>query len=312
MTDSLIARQCPVCGSGERRTIVELTQHSFVSANDSYRGEVLPKLGLDPDQLYPIVSCLKCGMDYTAYHLDDAGEAIVYGELIDESVSLSKILAMGRRTGDHQRWLTILTALRKGGRKNLDLNVLDYGCGWGTLLTVANGPAVTVTGFDMTPWKINYARENGVTVVESEDGVRERGPYDVIISTSVLEHLHDPAESLKTMAQSLKPEGIAYITCDIFGGIRSDNRKAWAQVKDQLNGGIPIRKEVCPWEHHNYFSPTTFLKIMDEAGFEPVHAPGAWLGTQTPVRDFLKYCVQTRLPKGMFKYYQPGYWKLKK
>ena len=167
---NLVKRACPVCKSDNFDVVVTLKQDHFTKNNPSYRIDRIPELDLDPHQLYPIVACRQCGMVYTLYHLDPERESIVYNRVLDSEVSRAKVLTVNRRIRDLRAWLNLLALAKKSKPGELDLKVMDYGCGWGTLLQVAQGPGVLAVGFDVTPWKVAWAREQGLTICKSGGG----------------------------------------------------------------------------------------------------------------------------------------------
>ena len=141
---SLIKRTCPLCAADSYKILIVLEERYFTKVNPSYRLDRIHELGLDPDQRYPIVLCRRCGMIYSLYKLDDERESIVYNRIIDTEVSRSKVLKIGRKLSDLKRWqnLTALTYSKKNTEFNIKL--LDYGCGWGTLLLTAKRAGVEV------------------------------------------------------------------------------------------------------------------------------------------------------------------------
>ncbi len=299
----LIERLCPVCSSSERSEVVILKQDHFTKNNPSYNLGKIPALGLSPEQEYPIVRCVECGLIYSLYHLDDEGEKIVYNEIIDSGISKRKVLTIGRRLGDLKRWHNLLSLTGKGGKDSIAIKLLDYGCGWGTFLQVAHGPGVTAIGFDVTSWKIEFARSNGATVCESEEELLKHAPFDLCLSTSVLEHLHHPGEAVKTISSLMKPGGFAYITC-VIGDVYRD--ESWNDIKGALERNKPVPKEINPWEHLNYFTNETFLNLMTANDFMPVDGP-------EEAGDGIKTCVKTALKRKFpflkNKHAVSGFWK---
>jgi SAM-dependent methyltransferase len=263
----LVRRICPLCASTEHQQIMVLRQDDFTMPNSTYHLERLDELGLDPAQLYPIVKCRHCSMIYSLYHLDDEIEALVYNWIIDPETSLEKALTVSRRRKDLKRWLGLLSLVEESNPGRINLKVMDYGCGFGTLLLVAQGPGVQVVGFDVTEWKVGWAREQGLTICESVKELEAYAPFDLCISTSVLEHLRFPRKAVAEMASLLKPNGYALITC-VVAPVAGE--AGWNEIKRRLLNGQPIPKEINPWEHLNYFTAETLSTLLSEFGFVPV------------------------------------------
>lgn len=296
---ALVERTCPLCGSESRAELVTLTQDDFTTVNATYRLDRVPGLGLDPAQRYPIVSCRDCGMAYSLYHLDDVTEARVYNEIIDAERSLAKVSSLGRKRGDLIRCLKLVDLVESGD----PLKLVDYGCGWGTLLRVAQGLGIEAVGFDATSWKTDWARANGLRVYDEAADVERQAPFDLLVCTSVLEHLREPRRALEWMTTVLRPGAVALVDC-VVGAVPSP--EAWGRIRRQVDAREPIPKEINPWEHLNYFTPGNLTALMREYGFEPAQDPGEWVPGDFGLRGVLKLVVRPRLRRDRLAF---GYWR---
>jgi SAM-dependent methyltransferase len=261
---TLIKRDCPLCFSPEHDEVVILHQADFTLSNPSYQLDHLAELGLDAKLEYPIVKCRKCKMIYSLYSLDDEAQSIVYNQVIDSDRSLKKVMTVSKRIKDHKRWIDLLSLL--DDKEQVRLKVLDYGCGWGAKLLAAQGPGVQVVGFDITEWKVAWARNQGLQICTSVEELMPYAPFDMLISTSVLEHLESPRKAVKEMASLLKPGGHALLTCIIPDAVQESD---WKQIQSRLLHGQGIPKEINPWEHLNYFTIDTLSGFLREFGFIP-------------------------------------------
>jgi SAM-dependent methyltransferase len=92
--------------------------------------------------------------------------------------------------------------------------MLELGCGRGELLRGAANRGWRVQGIEMTEEFARIAREkHGIAVecvpVEKAETLRET--HDVIVLAAILEHLYDPAETLRLVRRALRPGGVAFI-----------------------------------------------------------------------------------------------------
>ena len=92
--------------------------------------------------------------------------------------------------------------------------LLDLGCGDGTVLYFARRDGWDVKGVELFPEQTALVRERlGLTVETSDimsyDG--ERGAWDVVVLTHVLEHLPDPLAALVKIRELLKPGGVGVL-----------------------------------------------------------------------------------------------------
>lgn len=96
--------------------------------------------------------------------------------------------------------------------------ILDIGCGYGTLLDILKRrKKIVVRGIELGELDIKAAREYyGLDVYQGSledfafDSVNA-GKYDVVIMNHVFEHLPEPIQSLAQIKKILKPNGVLYI-----------------------------------------------------------------------------------------------------
>lgn len=296
----LATRHCPICASANHDEVVTLRQNDFTASNPSYRLDRLSELGLDPRQTYPIVKCRKCEMIYSLHFLTGGSEALVYNRIIDPGISRKKILSISRRITDLRHWIDLLTLVNQSSPGLVDLRVMDYGCGWGTLLLGARGPGVQPIGFDVTEWKIAWAREQGLTICTSFDELKKYAPFEIGITTDVLEHLQSPRDALREFTSLLKPGAVCLITC-IQGEV--SRYSDWKEIKNRLVQGKPLPKVINPWEHLNYFTAETLSSLLLEYGLSPVKFPPQ---KKQGWRNFIKSLKQNQ------RVDIPQYWELAK
>lgn len=108
------------------------------------------------------------------------------------------------------------------GRREVDLNVLDYGCGWGRMLRLLYNrvPISNVYGAD--PWdrSLERMRNHGVhgnlVLVDSIPSTLPlpEAHFDLIYSFSVFTHIGPKSQSaiLRALRSIIKPDGLLAIT----------------------------------------------------------------------------------------------------
>ena len=91
--------------------------------------------------------------------------------------------------------------------------LLDIGCGYGGMVQLAGEHGYAGYGCDYDPDAVDFATSKGLDIRLGgiEQFSAERGQFDVIILSHVLEHVSDPASFLKSAADLLKPGGYIYI-----------------------------------------------------------------------------------------------------
>lgn len=115
-------------------------------------------------------------------------------------------------------------------------------------------------------------RGHGVPVFSDFEELHAAGPFDVCLSTSVVEHLASPLEGMRQIAELLKPGGLAYVT-GIIGAAQTLGQ--WQAIDKAIKSSELIPKKINPWEHLNYFTEATLNQLMAKAGFEKVPNGGS-------------------------------------
>ena len=110
------------------------------------------------------------------------------------------------------------------------LRVLDVGCGGGILAESMARAGAQVTGIDLSERALGVAElhslESGIAVdyrrIAAEDlAAAEPAGFDVVTCMEMLEHVPDPAATVRACAQLVKPGG------QVFFSTISRNPKAW-------------------------------------------------------------------------------------
>lgn len=111
-------------------------------------------------------------------------------------------------------WIDRLASLR--GKR-----VVDVGCGGGILAESMAALGAEVTGIDLAEKPLRVAElhglESGVRVnyerIAAEDlAAREPDAFDVVTCMEMLEHVPDPASTVRACARMLRPGGLAFFS----------------------------------------------------------------------------------------------------
>jgi SAM-dependent methyltransferase len=175
---------------------------------------------------------------------------------------------------------------------DLDAQVLDVGCGEGSL-TVGLAPMVRhVTGVDAEADFADataYAAAQGIDNVEFRRGdaytldFPDAG-FDACLCHSVLEALDRPADALREMRRTLRPGGVLAAACVEYGGLvlagpGYDLIRRFYQIRERLwlltDSADPYRGRA-------------LRGLMNAAGFVDVVASSTYrcYGTEETVRSF--------------------------
>lgn len=153
--------------------------------------------------------------------------------------------------GRNKRCREILKRVGPGGR------VLDIGCATGIFLSGMQKKGWECYGLEPSEYAAQYAHNR--FGLEIFNGYLDDAPYpenffDLITLWDVLEHLPDPAASLKKIQRLLKPGGWLVLSLP--------NTKAWECVwfgKYWVGWDVP--------RHYNIFSPDTIIQFLNKCDF---------------------------------------------
>lgn len=130
--------------------------------------------------------------------------------------------------------------------------VLDIGCGNGLLLKYFAEYGWDCFGVDLSPWSKKYAELYKFKLMQGkiEDLDLPKNYFDLVVSTSTLEHIAFPVLFIERIIQFLKPNGIGYFT-----GMPNYN-----SISILLN--LSNFQANCPPNHVNYFTTETLKNLF--------------------------------------------------
>jgi SAM-dependent methyltransferase len=150
----------------------------------------------------------------------------------------------------------ILEGLLPRNRRSL----LDIGCGLGLFSQIGAERGWTPVGIEPARQSASYARSQGVEVINeplSDSLVKRLETFDVIHMHEVLEHLSDPAETLRMVRSLRAPEGLLCVV------VPND----YNPLQSLLRGrGVPPWWVVPP-VHLNYFDFDSLGGLLERSGF---------------------------------------------
>lgn len=105
--------------------------------------------------------------------------------------------------------------------------ILDYGCGTGALIKYLNNRGYKAEGYEPSKNANNILKESNIPHIDSLQNIDYQ--YDIITLFHVLEHLHNPIETLQYLLKYLKPKGSLILALPNYGSWDAKHyKKLWA------------------------------------------------------------------------------------
>ena len=241
-----MTERCPICRS------TSLHEH-WSDVGDRAEGGVSPQSFRPSSERYgattgAVVRCGACGHGWVSEWPDPGRVGDAYRAAVDE-------ISLRERAGQ------VATAAR--GLAALEQHVspgrfLDIGCWTGSMVEAAGPRGWQAEGIDPSAWAVEVGRSRGLDLrVGDVDALRGAGePYRAAAACDVLEHLTDPAGAVHVIVSRLEPGGALYLTVPDAGSVlaRALGRRWWSV--------LPM--------HLHYFTRTSMLLLLGEAGLVPV------------------------------------------
>jgi SAM-dependent methyltransferase len=153
-------------------------------------------------------------------------------------------------------------------------SVLEIGPGRGTFLVAARQRGFQVFGVELNPAQAAFIRDDqGIPCAESLDAASELRTehFDVIYHRDVISHFYDPHEEMGRLRALLKPGGM-----HIF---------ETGNLADVDHRYLKLIKSFQYPDHLFFYGDCSLAKLLDQTGFELVHAYRWSLLPETWVRS---------------------------
>lgn len=140
--------------------------------------------------------------------------------------------------------------------------ILDIGCGLGLFLQEGKERGWETLGIEPSQQAAEYARHLGLEIVNgtlSRKHVEELGRFDAVHMHEVLEHVPNPADTLRLAYQLLEPHGLLCVV------VPNDYNPLQNMFREQL-GFKPWW--VAPPVHINYFTFESVERLVCSLGFQ--------------------------------------------
>jgi 2-polyprenyl-3-methyl-5-hydroxy-6-metoxy-1,4-benzoquinol methylase len=244
----MISVSCNLCGRDDWRLRYEATMNAVQPEVDAFRCTSTAY-----GHHLQIVECRQCGHVYANPRWKSSELLTAYQAVEDETYLVEQ--AARRKTFTRRLQAIERTTGRADGRQ-----LLDVGAYIGVFVEVAQDAGWDATGVEPSEWASETARNNGLPVIKGDldsPSLQDRR-FDVITMWDVIEHVDDPAAELAKSHRLLEPGGLIVVhTMNIDSLLARLMGRRWPWLMDM---------------HIHYFSRTTLIKMLENAGFEVIRA----------------------------------------
>ncbi len=225
----------------------------FISEYDKKTSNFLnKKIG---SKNFILKKCLKCNFIWQTNIPKKKFLEEIYDQIIDSNESLKKSEKIDIF---QKKYFETEIVFLQNFLKKKNLNILDFGAGWGTWLTNVKRICPNIFAMELSLKREKYLKKKKINVIN----YRRKSIYDdffhIVRLEQVLEHLVDMNEIVKNLRKMLKKNGILII------GVPNGQKEIKSNV-------IKIRKgPIQPLEHLNCFNNKSLKLFFKKNGFEPI------------------------------------------
>lgn len=287
-----IRESCPCCKTTNSNTLIELGYAE--SPIKEYLDTWYSYGKMDKEYLngsnYILKECQECGLVYQNEILNEYSTVKLYNQWID----YEKVIDRVDSNRNIRYYITLvkdlINAMLYLNKLPSELNLLDFGMGFGTWCHLAKGLGCNVYGTEISQTRSDYAKD--IKIINWAEIPNYR--FDFINIDQVLEHLAEPLETLVYLKKALKPDGLIKIGVPngwdvkkklsmwdwetLKGSVNSCNslekiqliKKIWDWEAPAGNGNEYSINSVAPLQHINCFNHDVLVKMAERVGLGPV------------------------------------------
>ncbi len=282
---------CPVCHSPKQKILLRIPFNDprIMDFIESYYSGGIDQSILN-DELFEIIFCKTCSLLYQKNVLNETFSFQLYENWISASDSLQKKQQASVKLFNHYAKQAESVSELIGKNPN-EIDILEYGMGWGYCLRVMNAFNYNVTGYELSEKRADHASSLGLNVTDNLN--YPESSFDFIYANQVFEHLTNPREILLILSRLLKPNGVLHI--NVPQGIHMRflvKRKTWKAKKDACH----------PLEHINCFNrkSLTYLGTQVSTSLDKLGYSLKACYAQTPTASIARYLYDRTISTNVY------------
>ena len=231
---------CPICDESEFTPVREVIDH------------------LVSQEQFTIVKCNHCSLQFTNPRPNQKSIIKYYksDSYVSHSNKSNNIINLIYRL---VRNVTLRQKLKLLNRHSLSGSLLDYGCGTGHFLSIAQTNRWSITGIEPDEDARAAAKDllGSSQVFPSLDSTPELHKFNAITMFHVLEHVHELNLTLTNLVNLLKPDGVMIVAVPNY-------RSHDAQKYESLWAAYDVPR------HLYHFDSSTIAKLANKVGLKVV------------------------------------------
>lgn len=204
---------------------------------------------------YKIVECNSCHFIFLGEVLNSVGMELLYNEWLDKD--LLKVYYEGHPYNKSEE--SMLKIIKKRFKKEGDLNVLDFGAGYGNFCAIAKGLGFNTYAFDLSTDKAHQINSLGVNIINNFD--KYENYFDLIYINQVFEHVSDPGMIILDLQKCLKKNGIMIVG--------TPNCKEIKNIIKNRGLSLELFQLLSPHQHINAFTHKSLVQLGENNQLKP-------------------------------------------
>lgn len=241
--------KCPYCKNVNLKSLYKINYNANILRKfliEYYNNKkIIDILKLN---VYEIIECVECYGLFQKYIPDEDLSYHLYENVISTNKSFNK-----KKNFDHKNYkeyiLDSKIIQKLFQKKNNQIKILEFGCGWGFWAKFMKGLNFNVETVEISESRAFHLKKNKIKNYKNINKINKK--YDLIFSNQVLEHISNPCETIKNLSDKLNNGGFMY-----------HKFPSMFNFKNKLSQNyIPKKDCAHPLEHINIFSEQCFEKM---------------------------------------------------
>ena len=264
------SRHCPLCNASEACVVAQMSAQQIINSSAYYDDSWYARLQVEPQSTFSISKCDSCHFVFSSQVPSDAFLDQVYGFSRSIESSVATFARPARAAFAYRSLAKLLDAIDANVKQDErgvvadKIKILDIGCafGVGSLGLAVEHYPYEVSGVEWSPATREYLTKQGMRTYKTLGEIDDSLQFDGIILNDVLEHVPDPASFVAELKTHCHQNTAVWVNVPDFSEWRT------GEIIAQVNSGsMTVPKDMNPWEHLSYFSPSALNRLMESAGF---------------------------------------------